>query len=98
MKKLFAAAAALSLCVSLSACGGNGEEQPSASPAASPSSGPVSSREAVSSEVFETPVENTQALLEHGKMMRTPSQSHSMMTAHMSMIPLRGIILSIKTL
>ncbi len=59
MKKLFAAAAALSLCVSLSACGGNGEEQPSASPAASPSSGPVSSREAVSSEVFETPVENT---------------------------------------
>ena len=59
MKKLFAAAALLSLAVSLTACGGSGEAQPSPSPTASSSSGPVSSKEAVSSEVFETPVENS---------------------------------------
>lgn len=59
MKKLFAAAAAIALCASLAACGGSGEEQPSAAPTATPdhTSAPLSAEEAVSSEVFETPVE-----------------------------------------
>ena len=62
MKKLFAAAAAFMMCAALAACGGGGDDaEPTASPTATPD-GVISSSEAVSKEVFETPVENDRIL------------------------------------